>query len=491
VFTDASDVIEQFDRRYRAIPTGDGRQYIVELRAWLEWLRGDSRLEFARSALRAELEGFVTAYKRLAGETADRLAPIRNQIPEVFPDAKDTEADRLDMAYTDKTFARFDERLAKVRTGEVSVPDDWREDPTLGSALVETLESKLTNATRCVRNPAQRHAWVRSDEDRSAESQKAEPILEALNAAKKTHIYELRELSLRLAASGSYALAQLEEALGHGLNPAPGSSIPSQILKLPKGQTVGPLLSAQAVFATKPTAQDDTSIAKMVQALRPLADRVVVAVRQQLSARAGLISLAHRFKIRCQHYDLEELRDLVKASPSKAELLLTARFARYLYDAGHAPLFRELTLGNSRADLVSLGNVFVEAKQLPDEDKQYVLRGYWQLRDGLHQLPPEHGIRAALLVVFVLGGPLYEIDDEIHSTGLVTMPLVIDLREASQKGSKAAKPAVRITSAEFRPELTEAPAELKTPAVAEAPPEQKKVDAQPMAKKPVKAAAPK
>jgi hypothetical protein len=461
VFNDAHDMIEQFDRRYQTVASAEGRQYVVELRAWLNWLRVDSRLEFARGALKTEWEGFVGDYRALAVATADRLEPVRKQILEVFPDAADTEWDRLSGAYADLTFERFDRRVERVRKGEVLVPADWREDSTRGSSLIEALESKLSQASMCVRNPAEKGSWNALPEgQRKAGAEKAEPVRELLSAAKKTHVYELHELSLRLAASGSFALSQLEELLGHGLNPAPGSLPRAVIAKTPKGESVGAFTYEQAVFALKSTAEHEQTIAKLVSALKPLADRPVVAVRQLLSARAGLVSLAHRFQIRCQHYDLKALRDLVLSSKSKVELALTAHFARYLYDAGHVPLFSEVSLGNSRADLLALGNVYVESKQVDSSDKPYILRGYWQLRDGIHQLPPRHGVRTALLVVFVLAGPLYEID-EVPSAGLLTLPLVIDLREANQKGSKAAQAVVRITREEFKPELADAPPELK------------------------------
>jgi hypothetical protein len=427
------DFVEQFDRRFRLVTQTSGRQFIVELRAWMEWFQTDPRFSLVRASIKLEAKRLTEDYRLLAKATADAVEPLRARLEVLFPEAADTEADRLSNYYTSRTFAVFDLNVVTIRADGVDFPFVWTEDSTLGNVLFHVLGDKLQ---QCLVSVRENGAWVhRPEGHQDSRDEQCMALRDEVDAAKRRHVYEQQELALRLAASVTGVCVALENALGPGLNPSLTQTGPSEL-----GQAM--FLHGKAFDVHKRKEIDD-----YVLTLRPLAERFHETVRQQLNARAGLEALADRFRLRCQYYELEELRSLVGADVREKELVLTARFARYLFDAGYFP-FSELNLANNRADLVELGaSVYVEAKQVDRSRAPYIVEGYWQLRRGVEKLPSEHRVRTAFLLVFVLGGPTYEDAVVPSPSGLVTYLRAVDLREVAEQKKHPTK--VKIPEAEF------------------------------------------
>jgi hypothetical protein len=429
------DFVEQFDRRFRLVTQTSGRQFIAELRAWMDWFRTDPRFSLVRASIKLEAKRLTEDYRLLAKATADVVEPLRKRLEVLFPEAADTDADRASGHFSSRTFEIFDAHVMKIRSNDgVGFPFVWTEDSTLGNVLFHVLDDKVAQCLISVRN---NNAWVhRPDGHQDARDEPGSALSDEVRAAKRRHVYEQQELALRLAASVTGVCIALENALGPGLNPSLTQTGPSEL-----GAAM--FLHGRAFDVHKRKDIDDS-----VLTLRPLAERFHEAIRQQLNARAGLEALADRFRLRCQYYELKELRKLAGASVREKELKLTARFAQYLFDAGYFP-FSELNLANNRADLVELGaSVYVEAKQVGTSRPKYIVDGYWQLLRGVEKLPREHRVRTGFLLVFVLGGPSYEEVDIPHPSGLVTYLRAVDLREVAEQKRHPTK--VRIPDAAFQ-----------------------------------------
>ncbi|MEZ4444556.1 MAG: hypothetical protein R3B72_36110 [Polyangiaceae bacterium] len=197
--------------------------------------------------------------------------------------------------------------------------------------------------------------------------------------------------------------------------------------------------------------------------------RDVRAFSEEMLTRIGLrlshLTLMRRFKTRCETYDKQELRNLVRSAqeswgkgkkkersadedvlPGKPEDRLTLRIARYLFDQGLTPLI-DAAIVDLRPDIVDLStgpiSLYVEAKWYDDSKKTLhalrtmvgaAARQVWETWVGLDG---QHEVREAYLVFFRLSGPLLAFEGPFSHAGRVLHPVVIDLAPAPEKGSKA------------------------------------------------------
>lgn len=153
-------------------------------------------------------------------------------------------------------------------------------------------------------------------------------------------------------------------------------------------------------------------------------------------------------------HDRERLLEI--ASGARAEAKLTAELALYLFDHGLNPL-TDVNFGPLRPDLLtsshgSVPTLYVEAKQYEADGRRVVVEAMRQVWDtaGLMTAEP-YEVHEAFLVVFRRGGPRLELPDVVRGPRLTVYPILIDIGNPSERGSRRAETPVLVTEAELAP----------------------------------------
>lgn len=183
-------------------------------------------------------------------------------------------------------------------------------------------------------------------------------------------------------------------------------------------------------------------------------------LQEEVRFRLGLVrsnlTLVQRYAARCEAFEAADLRQRCDANSANAERLLTLSLARYLFDAGVAPLV-DGTIGGLRPDLVHLqkGTLFyVEAKQYAHEHPRWLLRqAYRQVWSTWGHLRKLAAVPEAFLVVFRRSGPWVELPDVIVHDGLRLYSVVADISENA--GSRETRDPIKLTVDELLPNASD------------------------------------
>lgn len=191
----------------------------------------------------------------------------------------------------------------------------------------------------------------------------------------------------------------------------------------------------------------DSRIPEDVIALRADAKRAYEEIWRRIGLARSRRTLVDRFIQQCHWYDAESLRTQAVAQPKNAEHLLTAQFAKFLFQAGLNPITKPM-IGRLEPDVFdgsSTSTFYVEAKQYKNAQKARatVRDGAAQVWDTLIEMRgTPYEVREAFLLVFRVGGPRYVFPDPIRSEGVTLIPLLVDIAPVQSKGSRAKKPIV-------------------------------------------------
>lgn len=459
VFTFSREFLETFDRRLDDLLRTNGIDFILGARAWLSWLREDVRSRMAFESLLHETDEARATLDRVVQELLPRWVELRKQLEALCgnlvadrPPTDDPQA-HADEAFT---FRSFDARAAALSHASRSPPKWIAEDPVTDpfQPLRSVLKFKA-NAFRRV--PPNKAGEPASDDEVQARLEMLAPWkyqdvdLESRRA--------MEHVGMMFFASPGRALRLVSETLERGLTLAwtPGDSWFSVgIGRLPGAATRISEL-ARAILEHPSSRGENSeaarSIDEYVQALLPLVRRAGAGLRAKIGERALLVSAIDRFRLRCERYDVDRMRQVAAVREKEngrrsAELRLTQELAKYLFDAGFET-FCEVPSGEGRADLVQVGQVYVEAKQtsLSTSEKSRIVDGYREAMDGVRQF----SVRSAVLAVYVLEGPRYEPVQLIPARAGApeTHVVVIDLRTADQRGAKKPQPVIPISEVDF------------------------------------------
>jgi hypothetical protein len=186
----------------------------------------------------------------------------------------------------------------------------------------------------------------------------------------------------------------------------------------------------------------------MVRDMRRAAQRIYHGLRLLLGTRRSVQVVFERFKTRCEWHDRERLRALAmekpkavraaRSRPRQIEQRLKNELALYLFDQGLNPLL-EVPVGANRSDFFEPSRFYLEAKQYSEASpKHKLLKGVSQTYELMASLRgSQHDPHEAYYVVFRLGGPLVQMDDEVSFAGLTLRTMVIDLAPAISSGSRS------------------------------------------------------
>src|SRR5262249_16506151 len=142
----------------------------------------------------------------------------------------------------------------------------------------------------------------------------------------------------------------------------------------------------------------------------PHLDRVIEQLHVLGASSLSRRVVVERFKERSTWYDKARLREVARKGPGSREDRLTLELARYLHDAGLFFLVRP-RVTNLEPDIVGLQGIAVESKAYTKSGsaRKDVIHGFYQLHAYLTSLETEAmRVEEGFLVVFRLGGPIYE-----------------------------------------------------------------------------------
>jgi hypothetical protein len=202
-------------------------------------------------------------------------------------------------------------------------------------------------------------------------------------------------------------------------------------------------------------------VPRLANVVRNSAHQVLDTIEAALDTATDRIELIQRFTTRSELFDRERLTDLVESdrATGRRETVLRDEFARFLFDEGLVPL-TEVRLATTRADVYArLGQhgLLVEAKQYASGSavalQLLVQKGVVQVMDTAEQLPGEHRVAEAVLLVFRRGGRRIELPKEpVRFSEIDYYLRLVDLAPSWLTGSRAGGDVVRFNIDQLFPD---------------------------------------
>ncbi len=370
----ASDSLQQFDRHYESVAAAEGREFVVDLVAWVNWLEADARCRAVLSRIERDEARWLGKLRTVAGASAHALATLRKEMVERLPDA----ADRGTPKDGDRTLTGFDAHLAALERGEVTLPDDWSADATGLHEWGAWLLGRFNDAIQFERG-ADDSVSARAELEREVLRQGHLDFERALQTALIAHTQRAREFSLEYGASPLATWRRLRHRLLHELTREP---------------------LAQAFFVDEARYAEELAHSQLVNPW-VTGDRLFHQLRQALSTQNQFEEVATRYQARCTKFELAELKKW-GAAKSGGELQLATHCAKYLFDAG-----------------LDVDDVAIEVARVKNGETDTVRAAWLELAKSA---APHR-----LLLTLVLDGPPVEVKAE--SPGVV--PVLVDCARSS------------------------------------------------------------
>jgi len=189
-------------------------------------------------------------------------------------------------------------------------------------------------------------------------------------------------------------------------------------------------------------------------------DVVSEEIRHRVGLHLSNWALVHRFKTRCQRFNAAELREAAARDPGKAEEILTRAAAAYLFDCGLNPLINP-QIASLRPDLFDPAtpfSLYIEAKQYDSAPREKIISAAAQVWDTWNEIEEPYQVREAFLLIFRRAGPLVIFDGPPpHLNGRALHPVLVDIAEATEKGSRARSAPIHIATSELLPRPAQQP----------------------------------
>lgn len=182
--------------------------------------------------------------------------------------------------------------------------------------------------------------------------------------------------------------------------------------------------------------------------------RVYEAIRQEIGSIRLRLTVLDRYKVRSQSYNKDYLRNLSNGIKRKSEELLSKDLALYLFDQGF-PVWYRVKRGQHEYDFIhpdAKNPLLIEVKVCKKSDRRYILQGLKQIHAYLSSCESEFQISEGYYVVFRLGGTIYELPPKFSTNRFTIYPIIIDLGESLDSGSKQVAPT-QISLEEIEKEL--------------------------------------
>jgi hypothetical protein len=436
------DLLELLDRQYQvASVETEPVRFLFRLKRFVDFVGSEPRLDAVVRDLKLEADSVLQGYVAHVSECVADLNRLRIQLHELIPSEVPPPPPYEDATEVADEWRYFD---ATVRDAGAALPSfsrsaDGRTDTSAAEQLGGTLFEILKDLRPRLPRP---------------DAEALVPLQDSVANTVAAHRHAFRAFRLDSANLAGVSHARILDALA-ALNPTPDLRPFDNASRLVSALLRSRAIAQKAVFASEVSADDSQRVSALTDELRLELRQVYEELRQQLGMARSLRQIFLRYKARCELYDRARLRELV-SNRSRPEDTLTAQCALYLFDQGLNPITRPMA-GPLQPDLVDMTGrtrLYVEAKQYKNTDGRSTIRkGAQQAWDTVHALRgTQLEVHEAFLLVFRRAGPLYLLPQSVPSqVGITLYPILVDIAESRDIGSRQRAQPVEISPTEFLP----------------------------------------
>jgi hypothetical protein len=452
-----SDLIEklEFERDY--VINLEGADFLRQLCRYSDAMERDPRAAAVLAELVADAKRLLNSYTQHEEQMVPRLVALREEFVRLAPDADDSSMEApaestLASPSWMASLAYFDQVAQSGPPLRVPLQATGAEDHSRSQLLSGLLWNKIWQLQFGTEENAEGVKRVVEERRRPELDELREAVDRTLGEHSRFH---QRFVTERRTSPGFAYLEihVLVKDILEGGDPRPSddaeqSSWFAQMLaRAPQLKLLQDTLYATGSQRLSESEQE--SLDQLVRAAKDLVERLHHGLVSSATQIRSALRLLHRYKAWAQLYDAERLRELADSNSKKAELLLEAEAAKFLFQEGLTPL-TQVTVGRLRPDVLDVFTgdaLYIETKQLNDsQPMRTIVSGAKQLRNTLgrvESLPIP--VREAFLLIFRRSGPDIDLPEWYLAGRVRVYPVVIDLAETSESGSKQEHQAVVIT----------------------------------------------
>ena len=438
-------LISILDRRFSLIENFDRREYLVHLISFADFLFNDAEISPYPKQLMHEYVGKAREYDLSLTNEIGPIVAFREGLATKYPQIDDSDAeppsDLADNRRYEWTLAYFDDLVqgnSRLIGERINTTPSHYDDNTVPGKLIGILKSKA-------------NALLDEEEGQEkrlvAEGKDPEPIPDELGqmwaefrSLEERHKHAFRYFVNYRRASPGQALINIQEVV-HLLTKKP---VGFQYLRDTLANFQDAIFWTFIGEVLYNDQQDMARLDRDIDAIRKTVRIAYEGIRETIGKLAARVQVVDRYKTRCMWYDAENVRAVGEAG----EVALTRHLALFLFDQGVLVTTRT-RLGVHELDVVDLvhASMVVEAKvyaakHRPSDVKKKILKGIAQLHGYMNGLDSSIGIREGFLVVFRCGGRLIDLPREIQTPRFTIVPVMIDVGEAAESGSRQPHPVV-------------------------------------------------
>jgi hypothetical protein len=422
-------LIDLLDRKFKLVNELPPRDSLLEIGNFVDFILGEETLEPYARQLVDQFQRRESEYQRAMEEIKEQLIQLRQALVALFPHLDDSQMPLLDVP-TDEylcSLARFDAIVKDQPTFTFVQKSQNVYDPPKDIAdLIPILVRKFDEL------------------EQTEDSKKLKLSLSELSG-RLSHLH-CEYVNYKLVSSGYsfHSLQLVANMIRRNPPPYPSQSdlladwlIDSLHDRLYPGKK-----DQRAILDI---AHEGVDNKELIEHSKILLRRAYEGIRAAIGSHLMHYEILLRYKARCMWYDRRRLERLVKENEEKQEDVLTRDLALYLFDNGISTLYR-VKRGKHEYDLIgdqTKARIFVEVKVYKDSKnaRRDLTQGIAQLHAYLNGLEADDmAIQEVYYVIYRLGGPLYDLPEEIPTNRRTFYPIVVDLGPSRESGSRQPKP---------------------------------------------------
>jgi hypothetical protein len=451
-----SDLIEklEFERDY--VINLSGADFLRQLCRYTEAMERDPRAAAVLVELVADAKQLLNSYTQHEEEMVPRLVKLREELVTLAPDADDSSIEppaesTLASPSWIASLAYFDQVTQSGPPLRVPLQATGAEDHSRSQTLSGLLWNKIWQLQFGTQEGADGSMRVVEENQRPELDQ----LREAADVARGEHSRFHQRFVTERRTSPGFAYLEIHELVKDildGGDPRPSDEA-DQMSWFAQMLAHAPQLKLlqDTLYATgsQLSESEQEALDQLVSAAKALVQRLHHGLVSSATQIRSALRLLHRYKAWAQLYDAERLRELADSNSKKAELLLEAEAAKFLFQEGLTPL-TQVTIGRLRPDVLDVFTgdaLYIETKQLNDSQPMTtIVSGAKQLRNTLgrvESLPIP--VREAFLLIFRRSGPDIDLPEWYLAGTVRVYPVVIDLAETSASGSRQEHQAIVIS----------------------------------------------
>ena len=417
-------LIDLLDRKFKLVNKLPVPDFLLEIGSFVDFILQQESLEAYASQIVHQFQCRHDDYLREMDDIKLALIQLRHDLTKQFPEWAEKSFDASTLAHFDVLIS--EEFISFQVFGE---QQDAYDPPPDISQLIDILHAKIAQL-----EPTQNTKKFKFSIDR-------------LNQ-RLLHLH--RGYTNFYLVSPGYSFRQLQ-SLVETIKRSPPSYLPPSELLM---DWVDNRITGHSYPREQESLNDYDN---QVKCAKVLLSRAYEGIRAAIGSHLIHYEILRRYKARCMWYDQERLMDLIKNNQGREEHILTRHLALYLFDNGISTLYR-VSKGQHEYDLIgdqTKARIFVEAKvyRSSKHARGNLTNGIAQLHSYINALEGETcPVQEIYYVIYRLGGPLYDLPEEIPTNRRIFYPITIDLGPSSESGRRQPKP-ILIPPSDFFAEM--------------------------------------